>query len=154
MVFTDPAFADNICLTEDNPEDTQKLLNCFTNSAAKCGLQLKTSKTKFCSSFSSDHIECFGEPLERVNSFCYLGNNIQLVSDVSHEVSIRIGRAMSKLSSFWKQRSIPNTVKLKVYHDAAANLLYGCGTCPLKTSDIKRLDSTEGTRRCSSHQKL
>ena len=86
MVIKDLDFAD-ICLTEDNPEDAQKFLNCFTNSAAKSVLQINTSKTKFCSSFLSDHIECLGE---RVNSFCYLGSDIQLDGDVSHEVLIRI----------------------------------------------------------------
>ena len=64
MVITDFAFGDDICLTEDNPEDAQKLLNCFTNSAAKHGLQINALKTKFRSSFSSDDIECLGEPLE------------------------------------------------------------------------------------------
>ena len=147
MVITDLAFADDICLTED----AQKLLNCFTNSVAKYGLQINTLKTKFCSSFS-DHIECLGEPLERVDSFCYLGSNIQLDGVVSHEVSIRIGKAMSRmkeLGCFWKQRSNPNRVKLNVYHAAVASLLlYGCETWPLNIS----WNPSSRKRNCSRHQ--
>ena len=85
MVIAELVFADDICLTEDNPEDAQKLLNCFTNSTAKCSLQKDTLTTKFCSRFPSDYIECLGEPLEQVNSFCYLGSNVQLDGDVLHE---------------------------------------------------------------------
>ena len=47
MVITYFVFANNIWVTEDNLEDAQKLLNGFTNSAAKSGLQKIHQKQKF-----------------------------------------------------------------------------------------------------------
>ena len=51
---------------------------------------------------------------------------------------------MTKLVKFWRSRDISTTIKSKVYHACIrSSLLYCCETWPLKTSDIKKLDSFE-----------
>ena len=145
MVITDLDFADDICLLEDNIKDAQTLLELVTRAAAKGGLDINTSKTKFCSAYPGDQMTCNDAPIDRVNTFTYLGSNLQLDGDVSHEIQIRLGKATGRfkqLDKLWKQRSVPTRIKSKVYKACVESvLLYGCESWPVKASDTQRLDS-------------
>ena len=145
MVITDLDFADDICLLEDNIKDAQTLLDLVTRAAAKGRLEINTSKTKFCSAYPGDQMTCNDAPIDRVNTFTYLGSNLQLDGDVSHEIQIRLGKATGRfkqLDKLWKQRSVPTRIKSKVYKACVESvLLYGCESWPVKASDTQRLDS-------------
>ena len=91
---------------------------------------------------------CKGNPIEKVDSFTYLGSILQLDGDVSHEVRTRLGKAtgrLKQLDKLWKQRSIPPRIKAKVYKACVQSvLLYGCESWPVEISDTHRLDSFNG----------
>ena len=144
MIITDLDFADDICLLDDNIADAQTLLDLVTKAAAKGGLEINNYKTKFCSACPEDQMTCNGKPIEKVHSFTYLGSNLQLDGDVSHEVRTRLGKAtgcLKQLDKLWKQRSIPPRIKAKVSKACVQSvLLYGCESWPVKISDTHRLD--------------
>ena len=96
MVITNLVFAHNICVTEDNLEDAQKLLNGFTNSAAKSGLQKIHQKQKFARVFLLTTSSALGAAGMSQQIFLP-SSTIQLDNYVSHEVSIRIGKATSRM---------------------------------------------------------
>ena len=135
-MLTDLDFADDICLLDDNIGGAQTLLDLVTNAAAKGGLEINISKTKFCSACPEDQMKCNGKPIEKVDSFTYLGRNLQLDVDVSHEVRTRLGKAtgrLKQLDKLWKQRSIPPRIKAKLYKACVQSvLLYGCESWPVK----------------------
>ena len=135
-MITDLDFADDICLLDDNIADAQTLLDLVTEAAAKGGLEINTSKNKFCSACPEDQMTCNGKPIEKVDSFTYLGSNLQLDGDVSHEVRTRLGKAtgrLKQLDKLWKQRSIPPRIKSKVYKACVQSvMLYGCESWPVK----------------------
>ena len=145
MIITDLDFADDMSLLDDNTADAQTFLDLVTKTAAKVGLEINISKTKFCSACPEDQMTCNGKPIEKVDSFTYLGSNLQLDGDVSHEVRTRLGKATGRLKQIdklWKQRSIPPRIKAKVYKACVQSvLLYGCESWPVKTSDTHRLGS-------------
>ena len=72
----------------------------------------------------------YGEELERVDEFTYLGNKIKLDGNVTSEVNARIGKAAGRfnnLKKIWNQRNIPQSIKVKLYKACVRSvLLYGC----------------------------
>jgi hypothetical protein len=53
---------------------------------------------------------CNGEPLERVESFVYLGSTLRLDGDVTEEVKSKIGKATGNyqnLKKFWHSVVFP-----------------------------------------------
>ena len=92
----------------------------------------------------------YGEELERVKDFTYLGSKIQLDGNVTSEIKARIGKAagsFNNLKRVWNQRSIPQPVKVKIYKACVRSvLLYGCESWPVKESDLSSLQSFEN--RC------
>ena len=145
MIITDLNFADDICLLDDNIADAQTLLDLVTKAAAKGGLEINISKTKICSGCPEDQMNCNGKPIEKVDSFTYLGSNLQLDGVVSHEIRTRLGKAtgrLKQLDMLWKRRSNPPRIKAKVYKACVQSaLLYGCESWPVKISDTHLIDS-------------
>ena len=112
MMVADLDFADDICLIEDNGNGAQKLLDNVTNNALRVGQQLNVGKTKFCSNDQYQKFCVYGEELERVDEFTYLGIKIKLDDNVTSEVKARIGKAAG---SFINLKACVRSV-----------LLYGC----------------------------
>ena len=149
-IIADLDFADDICLMDDNGNDAQRLLDNVARNAAAVGLYLNVGKTKFCSQDINQKFHVYGEELERVEDFTYLGSKIQPDGNVTSEIKARIGKAagsFKNLKNIWNQRSIPQLVKVKIYKACVRSvLLYGCESWPAKNSDINSLQSFEN--RC------
>ena len=149
-IIADLDFADDICLMDDNGNDAQRLLDNVAKNAAAVGLYLNVGKTKFCSQDINLKFHVYGEELERVEDFTYLGSKIQPDGNVTSEIKARIGKAagsFKNLKNIWNQRSIPQLVKVKIYKACVRSvLLYGCESWPTKDSDINSLQSFEN--RC------
>ena len=146
MTIANLDFAD-ICLLDDNKTDIQRLLNQVASNAAKVGLHLNVSKTKLCAQDTNQNFHVYGEELERVECFTYLGIKIQLDGNVTSEFNARIGKAplsFSNLKKVWHQRSIPQRVKVKLYKACARSvILFCCQSWPVKEYDLNSLQSFE-----------
>ena len=93
MTVADLDFADDICLMDDNFEDAQTLLDKVVKFAAKAGIEINVPKTKYCSNIIEKPLECYGQELEQVDKFTYLGSKIRIDANITQEVRARIGKA-------------------------------------------------------------
>ena len=75
---TDLDFADDICLPEDDEDNTQKLLIRVSESASKTGLIINVKKTKAISTNDIINLIHNNERVEVVQSFCYLGSTMTI----------------------------------------------------------------------------
>ena len=86
----------------------------------KVGLKLNIQKTKSMASGPITSWQIDRGKMETVTDFTYLGSNISVDNDCSHEIkrSLLLGRkAMTKLGSILKSRDI--TLLTKVHRDKA-----------------------------------
>ena len=101
--------ADNTNLMAENKDELKSLLMRVKEESEKAGLKLSIQKTKnmACSPITSWQIE--GEKIETVADFVFLGSEITVDDDSSHEIKrcLLLGRkAMTSIDSILKSRDI------------------------------------------------
>ena len=128
----------------------QVMTNCLIKAAAAAGLILSAPKTKILRSpdLPNDPICADGVPLEDVESFVYLGSRIEINGSSENEVGVRIAKAEGAFNllkgNLWALDRVSTQTKRRVYMTSVRPvLLYGCGTWPLTTEDVRRLESFE-----------
>ena len=145
--IADLDFADDIGLLESSKLELQRSINRIVETAKSTGLLVNTDKTKIMSIKSSDDSDILvdGTPLERVNTFTYLGSTISCDSAVDVEIKTRIGKAFGSLqkhSNIWKRRSLSLKVKIQMYQAIViSTLLYGSETWNLTQQQEDQLDA-------------
>ena len=107
--------ADNTNLMAENKDELKSLLMRVKEESEKAGLKLSIQKTKnmACSPITSWQIE--GEKIETVADFVFLGSEITVDDDSSHEIKrcLLLGRrVMTNLDSILKSRD--STLPTKV----------------------------------------
>ena len=85
----------------------------------------------------------YGETMEAVTDFIFLGSKITVDSDCSHEIKRRLllGRkAMTNLDSILKSRDITLLTKVHpVKAMAFPVVIYGCESCTIKNVECQEL---------------
>ena len=111
-------------------EELKSLLTKVKKESEKVGLKLNIQKTKTIASgpVTSWHID--GEKVETGTDFLFLGSQINVDSDCSHEIKRRLllGKAMTNLDSVLKSRQVTLQtkvciVKVKVFPKTSSNVL-------------------------------
>eukprot|EP00969_Alexandrium_andersonii_P288147 12738965-Alexandrium_andersonii.AAC.1 len=86
-----------------------------------------------------------GEPVPRVDRINYLGSIITPSTDLTPEISHRIGQAeqtFRKLKIVWADRSLSKSQTIRIYQACILpKLLYGLGTAWPHHSQISRLEA-------------
>lgn len=145
----DLAFADDIALLAESPQELQLMLNNIATWAARVGLMVNCAKTKtMCSGDANPpQFTIYGEDLERVQSFVYLGSAVTELGDAGAEVTSRLAKAQgafSLLQRLWNDRNVTVPTKMKVYLASVRSvLMYGCETWPLLVRQTQRLVAFE-----------
>ena len=105
----------------------------------KVGLKLNIQKTKLLASGPITSWEIFGETVETVSDFIFLGSKITADGDCSHEIKrhLFLGRkVMTNLDSILKSRDITLSTK---FHLAKAMVfpvvMYGCESWTVKKAE-------------------
>ena len=101
----------------------------------RAGLKLNLQKTKIALSgpVTSWHID--GEKVETGTDFLFLGSQINVDSDCSHEIKRRVllGKAMTNLDSVLKSRQVTLQTKVCIVKDMAFPIvMYGCESWTIK----------------------
>ena len=101
----------------------------------RAGLKLNLQKTKIALSgpVTSWHID--GEKVETGTDFLFLGSQINVDSDCSHEIKRRLllGKAMTNLDSVLKSRQVTLQTKVCIVKDMAFPIvMYGCESWTIK----------------------
>ena len=108
-------YADNTTLMAKSEEELKSLLMKLKEESEKVGLKLNTQKTKIMVSGPINSWQSDGETMVTVTNFIFLGSQITVDSDCSHEIKRRLllGRkAMRNLDSILKSRDITLSIKV------------------------------------------
>ena len=102
-------YADGTTLMAENEEELKSLLMKVKKEGKKAGLKLNIKKPKIMASSPITSWQIFGEKMETVTDFIFLGFKITADSDCSHEMKrcLLLGRkAMTNLDSILKSRTL------------------------------------------------
>ena len=98
-------YADDTTLMAESEEELKSLLMKVQEESEKVGLKLNIQKTKIMASGPITSWEIYGEPVETVADFIFLGSKITADGDCSHEIKRLLGRkVMTNLESILKSR--------------------------------------------------
>ena len=99
----------------ESEEEQKNLLMKVEEENEKVGLNFNFQKTKIIASGSITLCQIYGEPVETVADFIFLGSKITADGDFSHEIKRRLllGRKdMTNLDSMLKSRDITLPIKV------------------------------------------
>ena len=119
-------YADDTTLMAES-EELKSLLMKVKEESEKAGLKLNTQEMKIMASGLITSWQIDGETMETVREFIFLGSNITVDSNCSHEIKkhFLLGRkAMSNLDRVLKSRAI--TLLMKVCLFLFPGVMYGC----------------------------
>ena len=123
----------------ENEEELKSLLMKVKEESEKVGLKLNIQKTKITAIGPITSWEIYGETVETVADFIFLGFKITVDGDCSHEIKrcLFLGRkVMTNLDSIFKSRDI--TLPAKVHLVKAMVfpvVVYGCESWPVKKAE-------------------
>ena len=99
----------------ESEEELKSLLMKVKVESEKAGLKLNMQKTKIMASGPITAWEIDGEMVETVSDFIFLGSEITVAGDCSHEIKRRLllgSKVMSNLDSILKSRDITLSTKV------------------------------------------
>ena len=140
-------YADDTTLMAESEEELKSLLMKVKVEREKVGLKLNIQKTKIMASGPITSWEIYGETVETVSDFIFLGSKITADGDCSHEIKRRLlfGRkVMTNLDSILKSRDITLPSKVRLVKAMVFPVVkYGCESWIVKNAEHRRIDAFE-----------
>ena len=130
-------YADDITLIAESEEELKSLLMTVKEESEKVGLKLNIQKTKIMASSPITSWQIDRETVEILADLIFLGSEITVDSDCSHEIKRRLllaRKVMTNLDSIFKSRDI--TLPTKVHLVKAMVfpvVMYVCESWTIKT---------------------
>ena len=126
-------FADDIDLIAGSNDELQTLKQAI-NSASRYGMQINAEKSKIMINSNNRNlhtkIQLYGEKLEEVDKFKYIGATITKYGSSDSEIKIRLAQATSAmvmLTTIWNSKDIRFKLKYNLYRSLVLSILtYGC----------------------------
>ena len=122
----------------ESEEELRSLLKVKEESE-KAGLKLNIQKTKIMASSPITSLQIYGETMETVRDFIFLGSKITADGDCSHEIKrhLLLGRkAMTNLDSILKSRDIALPTKVCLIKAMVFPVvMYGCESWTMKKAE-------------------
>ena len=152
-VLSDIDFADDIALVCENLTDIQTALETLASAAEKLSLNVHWTKTKIfpvdktpCSPLTA--IEVFGQDVEIVKRFNYLGSIVFSNGNSDAEISLRVAKANAVFSrllrSIFHKPQISCLTKARICSASVAGAaLYSSETWPLTQSQLMKMDAVQ-----------
>ena len=123
----------------ESEEELKSLVLKGKEESEKVGLKLKIQKTKIMASGLITSWEIYGETVETVSDFIFLGSRITVDGDCSHEIKrcLLLGRkAMTNLDSILKSRDITLPAKVRLVKAMVFPVVvYGCESWTVKKAE-------------------
>ena len=131
-------YADDTFLMAESEEELKNLLMKVKDKSEKAGLKLNIQKIKILASGPIASWQIDGQKMETVTDFIFLGSEITVDGDCSHETKrcLLLGRkAMTNLDSILKSRDITLLTQVHIIKGMAFPVvMYGCESCTIKLS--------------------
>ncbi len=100
-------YADNLTLVAENRKELQQMIDALDRACTRWGMRISGDKTKVLSVGEPprDHpaITLKGQALEEVDSFSYLGSEVEQMSRVKKDAKIRIEKAAT-VCQLWRRK--------------------------------------------------
>ena len=138
-------FADDITLLSHSHQQMQEKLTQVERRAVETGQSINTKKTKVLKSNTKTRADLTvnDQNLEEVDSFNYLGGEVDNLGGSDKDVKIRIGKArtaFNMMGSIWKARNISLKTKVRLFNSNVKTiLLYGAETLKTTKSLLHKL---------------
>ena len=137
-------YADDTTLMAESEEEMKSFL---VKESENSGLKLNIQKTKIMASSPITSWQIYGEIMETVKDFIFLGSKMTADGDCSHEIKRRLllGRKiMTNLDSILKSRDITLLTKVHLVKAMVFPVvLYGCESWTIKKAKHQRIDAFE-----------
>ena len=141
-------YADDLTLVAETRKELQQMLDVLDRACTRWGIRISGEKTKVLSigEPTGDHpaITLKGQTLEEVDSFSFLGSEVQQTARVDRDVRIRLEKAAT-VYQMWRRkvfrsRNLSRATKVQVFRSMVMSvLLYGAETWSVTQHDIRRL---------------
>ena len=138
-------YADDTTLMAESEEELKSLLMKVKEESEKAGLKLNIQKMKIMACGPITSWQIYGETMETVTDFIFLGSKITADGDYSHEIKRRLllGRkAITNLDSVLKNRDITWPTKFHIVKAMVFPVvMYGCESWTIKKAVHQRIDA-------------
>ena len=141
-------YADDLTLIAENRRELQQMLDVLDKACTQWGMKISAGKTKVLNigEPAGDHaaIMLKGQRLEEVDSFSYLGSEVEQMARVERDVRTRLEKAAT-VYQMWRRkvfrsRNLSRRTKMRVFRSMVMSvLLYGAETWSPTQHDIRRL---------------
>ena len=132
-------YADDTTLMAESEEELKSLLMKVKEESEKAGLKLNIQKMKIMACGPITSWQIYGETMETVTDFIFLGSKITADGDYSHEIKRRLllGRkAITNLDSVLKNRDITWPTKFHIVKAMVFPVvMYGCESWTIKKAE-------------------
>ena len=140
-------YAVDTTLMAESEEELKSLLMKVKEEIEKVGLKLSIQKTNIMASDPITSRQIYGETVEKMSDFIFLGSQITADGDCSHEIKRHLLLArkfMNNLDSLLRSRGItlPTNIHL-VKAIVFPVVMYGCENWTTKKAEHQRIDAFE-----------
>ena len=144
-------FADDCALNATSEADMQRCVDQFSEACSNFGLTISTKKTEVMHQPApgKPHVEpniyIYGQRLNPVDKFTYLGSTLSRSVMIDDEINARIAKASVAFgrlhSNVWSRGGITLPTKIKVYRAIVLpTLLYACETWTVYQHHARKLN--------------
>ena len=131
----------------ESKEELETLLIKVKEESEKASLKLNIQKAKIMASSPITSLQIYGEKVETVTDFIFLGSKITADGDCSHEVKRQLllrRKAMTNLESILKNRDITLSTNVCILKAMVFPvIMYGCESWTIKKAEGQRIDAFE-----------
>ena len=140
-------FADDIVLLGNNVATVQQMLRELEKEGKKVGLKINRSKTKFMTSAALPRarITLGGEALEEVESYVYLGQEVNMRNDIAKEISRRRQAGWLKFNQEREvlKSDLDQKRKAEIFNSTVIPaMIYGSETWATTAAEERKLEVT------------
>ena len=140
-------YANDTTLIAESEEEPKSLLMRMKEESEKAGLRLNIQETKIMAPSPIISWQIDGGKVETVTDFTFLGSEITVDRDCSHEVKRHLlleRKAMTNLESILKSRDITMPTKVCLVKAIIFPIVvYGCESWTIKKAECWRIDAFE-----------
>lgn len=140
-------FADDIALLSHTQQQMQDKMDALNYNSTRIGLNIHPTKTKVLriNATNANQVTLGSEHLKEVESFTYLGSNVDNSGGTDADVRVRIGKArgaFNQLKNIWRASNLSLKSKIRIFNTTVKPvLLYGAETWRTTVVIIRRIQT-------------